>query len=80
MSLRQAEKYVHSNTMPSLSPDPGFDYYFKACRKGDATAKAVTVRESAVRVLSDASKITGLPRDNFEVHEITREEFEEFRA
>jgi len=61
--------------MPSLSPDPGFEYYFKACRKGDANAKAVTVGESAVRVLADASEIIGLPRDNFEVWEITREEF-----
>ena len=26
-----------------------------------------------------ASEITGLPRDTFEVREITREEFEEFR-
>ena len=53
--------------MPSLSPDPAFDYYFIACRKGDATAKAITVGESAVRVLADASDITGLPRDVFEM-------------
>jgi hypothetical protein len=65
--------------MPSLSPDPGFEYFFKACRTGDANAKAVTVGESAVRVLADASEITGLPRDTFEVREITREELEEFR-
>ena len=64
---------------PSLSPDPGFEYYFKACRKGDATDKAVTVGESAVRVLADASETTGLPRDNFEVWQISREEFEEYR-
>jgi hypothetical protein len=63
--------------MPSLSPDPGFDHYFKACRKGDHEAKAVTVNESVVRALADASEITGLPRDNFEVHEITKAEFEE---
>jgi hypothetical protein len=48
--------------MPSLHPDPGVEYYFKACRKGDATARAVTVGESAVRVLADASEITGLLR------------------
>jgi hypothetical protein len=66
--------------MPSLSPDPGFEYFFKACRNGDATAKVVTVGESAVRVLADASEITGLPRDNFEIHEITREEFEGSRS
>jgi hypothetical protein len=65
--------------MPSLSPDPGFEYNFKACRKGDASAKPVIVGDSAVRVIADASEITGLPRDNFEVWQISREEFEEFR-
>jgi hypothetical protein len=70
---------VHLSThpdMPSLHPDPGFEYYFKACRKGDSEAKAVTVNESAVRAIADASEITGLPRDNFEIHEISKEEFE----
>ena len=33
--------------MPSLSPDPGFEYFFKACRKGDLEAKGVTVNSSA---------------------------------
>ena len=65
--------------MPSLHPNPGFDCYFKACRKGDATVKPVTVGDNAVRVLADASEMTGLPRDNFEVWEITREEYEGFR-
>ena len=77
--MRRGLEYVHWNTLPSLSPDPGFEYYFKAYRKGDTTAKPVTVGDSAVRVLADASEITGLPRDNFEVREITKEEFEEFR-
>jgi len=27
-------------------------------------------------VLADAIEITGLPRDNFEIHEISKEEFE----
>ena len=56
--------------MPSLSPDPGFQHYYKACRKGDAEVKAVTVNESPVRAIADASEITGLPRHNFEVYEI----------
>jgi hypothetical protein len=42
-----------------------------------AGAVAVTVGDSAVRVLADASEITGPPRDNFEVWEITTEEFGE---
>ena len=29
--------------MPLLYPDPGFEYYYKACKKGDSEAKAVTV-------------------------------------
>jgi hypothetical protein len=64
--------------MSSFNPSPVFDYYFKACRKG-AAAKPVMVVESAVRVLADASEITGLPRDTFDVWEITREEFEGLR-
>jgi hypothetical protein len=66
--------------MPSLHPDPGIEYYVKACRKGDHEARAVTVNESAVRAIADASEITELPRDNFEVHEISKEEFERLRA
>jgi hypothetical protein len=62
--------------MPSLSPNPGFEYYYKACRKGDREGKAVAVGYSPMRVLADANEITGLPRDNFEVYEISKEEFE----
>jgi hypothetical protein len=58
--------------MPSFYPDPGIEYYYKACRKGDHEAKAIAVGESPVRVIADASEITGLPRDNFEVHEISK--------
>jgi hypothetical protein len=45
--------------------------------KQDASAEAVTVGYSAVRVLADASEITGLPRDNFEVWEISKTEFDD---
>jgi hypothetical protein len=64
--------------MPSLSPDPGFEYYYKACRKGDPEAKAVAVNESPVAAIANASETTGLPRDNFEVYEISKEEFQDF--
>jgi hypothetical protein len=66
--------------MPSLYPDPGFEYYYKACKKGDPEAKAVTVDQSPVAALADVSEITGLPRDNFEVHEISKEEFKKLRV
>jgi hypothetical protein len=66
--------------MPSLYPDPGIEYYYKACRKGDREAKAVTVNQSPVAALANASDITGLPRDNFEIHEISKDEFEKLRS
>jgi hypothetical protein len=62
--------------MNTLTPSPEFDYYYKACRKGDPDAKAVAVNESPVAVLAAASEIAGLPRDNFEIHEISKAEFE----
>lgn len=65
--------------MNTFTRFPEFDYYYKACRKGDLEARAVTVSQSAVRVLADASEITGLPRDNFDVHEISKAEFETFQ-
>jgi hypothetical protein len=66
--------------MPSLYPDPGFEYYYKACKKGDPEAKAVTVDQSPVAALADVSEITSLPRDIFEVHEISKEEFKKLRV
>jgi hypothetical protein len=41
---------------------------------------AVTLDQSPVAALADASEITALPRDNLEVHEISKEEFERLRA
>jgi len=79
----QNAKSVHMSTsrsMPSLHPDPGFEYYYKACKKGDPEAKTVTVDQSPVAALADASEITGLPRDNFEIHEISKEELEKLRV
>jgi hypothetical protein len=52
----------------------------KPAGKVTREAKAVAIGESPVRVLADASEITGLPRDNFEVWEIAKEEYEGFRS
>jgi hypothetical protein len=62
--------------MSTFTPSPEFDYYYKACMKGDSEANAVAVNQSPVAVLAAASEVTGLPRDNFEVHEISKAEFE----
>jgi hypothetical protein len=58
--------YVPLSTIPgtpSLSPDPGFDYYYKVCRKGDPEQTAVAVSYSPMGVPADAGEITSLPRD-----------------
>ena len=39
---------------------------------GVPQAKAVAVRYSSIGVLAGSSEITALPRDNFEIHEISR--------
>jgi hypothetical protein len=62
--------------MSSFNPSPVFDYHYKACRKGDPEARAVAVSYSSAGVLADASEITGLPKDNFEVWEITKVAFQ----
>jgi hypothetical protein len=66
--------------MSTFTPSPQFDYYYKACRKGDREAKAVAVSYSSVGVLADASEVTGLPRDHFEVHQISKAEFEDLHS
>jgi hypothetical protein len=52
----------------------------RPAKKGNPEAKAVTFDQSPVAALANASEITGLPRDNFEVYEIPKEEFEGHRA
>jgi hypothetical protein len=38
------------------------------------------VSYSPVGVLADASETTGLPRDHFEVHKISKADFEDLRG
>lgn len=66
--------------MPSFTPSPEFNLLYKACRKGERDAKPVAIGWSIPRVIADASEITGLPRDEFEVFEISQAEFEAFRS
>jgi hypothetical protein len=73
-----SSEYYSRYAITSEIPDS--EYYFKACRKGDPKAKAVAVSDSPMAVLADASEITGLPRASFEIHEISKEEFEAFRS
>jgi hypothetical protein len=53
---------------------PEFDLYYAAIDK--QTGQTVAVGMSAPGVLADASERTGLPKDCFELRQISREEYE----
>jgi hypothetical protein len=57
--------------------DTKFEYYYAAVDK--TNGETVAISESAVGVLADASEKTGLPRDCFEVRQISRDEYERRR-
>jgi hypothetical protein len=59
------------------SPIPHFEYYYSAVDK--ATGEMVAVSQSAVGVSADAAEKTGRERSEFEVHQISREEYERLR-
>jgi hypothetical protein len=47
--------------------------------KDDPAREPVAVSYSSPGVLADASNRTGLPKDCFEVHQISRQEYEALR-
>ncbi len=59
------------------SRSPDFDIYYAAVDK--QTGQAIEVGMSAPGVLADVSNRTGLPKDCFEVHQISRDEYEALR-
>ena len=69
---------MNTKPMSALgSPAPKFELYFAAVDK--QSGQAIVVGMSAPGVLADASNRTGLPKDCFEVHQITRQEYEALR-
>jgi hypothetical protein len=70
------EHYRMSNfSIGSRSPD--FDMYYAAVDK--QSGQVAVVGLSAPGVLAEASNQTSLPKDRFEVHQITKEEYEALR-
>jgi hypothetical protein len=59
-----------------LSKIPEFDWYYVAYLKDDAAKEPIAASYSAPGVLADASEKTGLPKDCFELRQISREEYE----
>jgi len=57
------------------SRPPEFDLYYAAINK--QTGQTVAVGMSAPGVLADASERTGLPKDRFELQQISRKEWEQ---
>lgn len=55
---------------------PDFEIYYSAVDK--QTGQTVAIGMSAPSVLADASEKMGLPKDCFEVREISREEYKRF--
>ena len=69
--------YVPMNTKAMSafgSPAPKFELYLAAVDK--QTGRIASVGMSAPGVLADASEKTGLPKDCFELRQISREEYE----
>jgi hypothetical protein len=51
---------------------------YSPVEKVTARRKPLPLATVLWHVLADASEVTGFPRDNFEIHEISKEEFEGF--
>jgi hypothetical protein len=60
------------------SPAPKFEPYLAAVKK--QTGRIAAVGMSAPGVLADASEKTGLPKDCFELRQISREEWERLKS
>ena len=56
-----------------------FDLYYLAHRKNDPAREPVAVEFSPVAVLTEAENKTGRPRAEFELRQISKEEYETLR-
>ncbi len=70
--------YEHYSMSAFGSPAPKFELYLAAVDK--QTGAVVTAGESAPGVLADASEGTGLPKDCFELRQISRGDWEKLVA
>jgi hypothetical protein len=59
---------------------PEFDLYYVAYLKDDPAKEPVAASNSAPGVLADAAHKTGRAKADFELREISREEYERFKS
>jgi hypothetical protein len=58
---------------------PEFDFHYVVYLKTDPAKEPIAVGDSAPRTLADAAHKTGRPKTDFELREISREEFEKLK-
>jgi hypothetical protein len=68
------------NTILVLNQIPEFDCYYVAYLKDDPAKEPIAASYSAPGVLAEAAQKTGRAKANFELREISREEYERIKA
>ena len=68
--------YVLMNTNFMLHKIPQFDHYYVACLKDDPAQEPVAASYSAPGVLAEAAHKTGRAKVDFELREVSKEEYE----
>jgi hypothetical protein len=62
------------STNLSFGPIPSWEYYYAAIDK--TTGATIAIGESSPGVIADAAEKTGLPKDCFELRQISKDEYE----
>jgi len=68
------------NTCSLLDKIPEFDYYYVAHLKDDPAKEPIATSYSAAGVLAEAAHKTGRAKADFELREISREEYERIKS
>jgi hypothetical protein len=68
------------NTIPMRHQIPEFDLYYVAYLKDDPAKEPIVASYSAPGVLTEAAHKTGRAKADFELREISKEEYERLKA
>ncbi len=68
------------NTIFMLNKIPQFDHYYVAYLKDDPPKEPIAASYSAPGVLAEAAHKTGRAKADFELREISKEEYERIRS
>src|SRR5258707_6933465 len=72
--------HVRMNTKIMLNKIPEFDHYYVAYLKDDPAKEPVATSHSAPGVLAEAAHKTGRAKADFELREISKEEYERIKS